>query len=299
MSQRVKSAAERALSIVENSSRVRIQDLRDNIGARTSGRQVRKSANQGGHTRGALQHAAKPPLGWIWGNFFSPWQRLFPGEKHFNANINTRREYIPLSLVELSRLIDLGWVNPLFPIDAAVLFATRKFVVQSMSRQYGFYLTAEGADDFTHKIDIEVQYASRTAISAVERAGGRIRVAYYDSSTLQAAMDPRAWFKSGKPVPARKAPPPSLLEYYSDASNRGYLAKSAELAEARKRLALVMGYDLPEKEICLGEKGPTQVFYGIPPGAVVSLADKKVFLPSHPVVKDYYQKHFVADKQFS
>ncbi|KAJ1361549.1 hypothetical protein KIN20_020825 [Parelaphostrongylus tenuis] len=298
MSQRVKSAAERALSIVEKSSRVKILDLRDNIGARTSGRQVKKSANQGGHTRGALQHAAKPPLGWIWGNFFQPWQRLFPGEKHFNADINTRREYIPLSLVELSRLIDLGWVKPSYPIDAATLFGTRKFALQSMSRHYGFDLTAEGADDFTHKVDIEVQYASGSAISAIERAGGRIRVAYYDSSSLQAAMDPRSWFKSGKPVPARKAPPPSLLEYYTDASNRGYLAESAQLAEARKRLALVMGYDLPKEEICLGEKHPAQVFHGIPPGAVISLVDKKVFLPTHPAVREYYLGNFVADKQF-
>lgn len=298
MSQKVKSAAERALSIVEKSSRVRIQDLHDNIGARTSGRQVRKSANQAGHTRGALQHAAKPPLGWIWGNFFAPWHRLFPGEKYFNADINMRREYIPLSLVELSRLIDLGWVNPLFPIDAAVLFGTRKFGHRSMARQYGFDLTAEGADDFTHRIDIEVQYASETTISAIERVGGRIRVAYYDPSSLQAAMDPRAWFKSGKPVPARKAPPPSLIEYYTDASKRGYLAGSVELAEARKRLALVMGFELPKEEICLGNKEPTQVFHGIPPGAVVSLVDKKVFLPSHPVVKDYYMKNFVSDKQY-
>ncbi|KIH42791.1 hypothetical protein ANCDUO_27220, partial [Ancylostoma duodenale] len=64
MAQKAKSAVERALRIVEKSSRVRIQDLRDNIGARTSGRQVTKRANQAGHTRGALQHAAKPPLGW-------------------------------------------------------------------------------------------------------------------------------------------------------------------------------------------------------------------------------------------
>ncbi|KJH48258.1 hypothetical protein DICVIV_05620 [Dictyocaulus viviparus] len=291
MSQKVKSAAERALSIVEKSSRVRIQDLRDNIGARTSGRQA-------GHTRGALQHAAKPPLGWIWGNFFQPWQRLFPGEKYFNADINTRREYIPLSLVELSRLIDLGWVNPKFPIDITTLFATRKFQVEALPMQYGFDLTPEGADDFTHKIDIEVQYASESSISAVEKAGGRIRVAYYDSTAFQAAMDPLKWFKAGNPVPARKAPPPSLLEYYTNASNRGYLAESHELVEARKRLALVMGYDLPNEEICLGQKEPNQVFHGIPPGAVVSLTDKKVFLPTHPVVKDYYQKHFVTDKQY-
>lgn len=43
--------------------------------------------NQAGHTIGELQHAAKPPLGWIWGNFYQPWQRLFPGEEHFNGDI--------------------------------------------------------------------------------------------------------------------------------------------------------------------------------------------------------------------
>ncbi|PIO75588.1 hypothetical protein TELCIR_02364 [Teladorsagia circumcincta] len=273
MAQRVTSSAERALRIVEKSSR-------------------------GGHTRGALQHAAKPPLGWIWGNFFQPWQRLFPGEKYFNADINIRREYVPLSLIELSRLIDLGWVDPSLPIDVAALCRTRKFQIKPKLRQCGFDLTGEGADDFSHKIDIEVQYASQTAISAIEKAGGRIRVAYYDPDSLQAAVDPKAWFMSGHPVPARKAPPPSLLEYYRNPSNRGYLAESAELVDARKRLALVMGYDIPDNEISVGEKGPTQVFHGIPPGAVVSLTDRKIFLPTHPVVRDYYQKSFVADKQF-
>ncbi|VDP03147.1 unnamed protein product [Heligmosomoides polygyrus] len=298
MAQRAASSAERALQIVEKSSKVRIQDLRDNIGARTAGRQVKKHANQAGHTRGALQHAAKPPLGWIWGNFFQPWQRLFPGEKYFNADINIRREYVPLSLVELSRLIDLGWVDPSKPIDVAALCATRKFRIQPKLRQCGFDLTAEGADDFTHKIDIEVQYASQSAISAIERVGGRIRVSYYDPDSLQAAVDPRTWFRSGVPVPARKAPPPSLLEYYTNASNRGYLAESDELVDARRRLALVMGYELPKDETRLGEKAPTQVFHGIPPGAVVSLADKKVFLPTNPIVRDYYMTKFVSDKQF-
>ncbi|WKX89295.1 hypothetical protein Q1695_008722 [Nippostrongylus brasiliensis] len=299
------SAAERALRIVEKSSRVRIQDLRDNVGARTSGRQVGKNANQAGHTRGALQHAAKPPLGWIWGNFFQPWQRLFPGEKFFNADINIRREYVPLSLVELSRLIDLGWVDPNRPIDVTALCATRKFRIQPKLRQCGFDLTAEGADDFVHKIDVEVQYASQSAISAVERAGGRVRVTYYDPDSLQAAVDPRAWFKSGNPVPARKAPPPSLLEYYTDATNRGYLADADQLVEARKRLALIEVFSVGRQK--KGQQrdrstdhqiAPTQVFHGIPPGAVVSLADKKVFLPTDPVVRDYYLKSFVSDKRF-
>ncbi|CAJ0596041.1 unnamed protein product [Cylicocyclus nassatus] len=298
MTQAAKSAAERALCIVEKSSRVRIQDLRDNVGARTLGRQVHKKHNQAGHTRGALQHAAKPPLGWIWGDFYKPWHRIFPGDKNFNADINIRREYVPLSLIELCRLIDLGWVDPSRPIDVAALCATQKFVIKPNLRQCGFDLTSEGADIFTYKIDIEVQYASQSAISAIERAGGRIRVAYYDPESLQAAVDPRTWFRLGKPVPARKAPPPSLLEYYTDPLNRGYLADFHELGKARQRLGLVRGYKVPDEETRLGDKGPTQVFYGIPPGALVSLADKKVFLPTNPIVRDYYHKDFVADKQF-
>lgn len=51
-------------------------------------RQIKSSLhNQAGHTIGELQHAAKPPLGWIWGNFYQPWERLFPGEEHFNGDI--------------------------------------------------------------------------------------------------------------------------------------------------------------------------------------------------------------------
>ncbi|PIC55578.1 hypothetical protein B9Z55_000792 [Caenorhabditis nigoni] len=86
-SQALRSAKERALQIVEKASRIRIQDARDNIGARTAGRQLKKGHNQMGHTQGALERAAKPPLGWIWGDFFRPWQRMYPGEKLFNADI--------------------------------------------------------------------------------------------------------------------------------------------------------------------------------------------------------------------
>jgi hypothetical protein len=69
---------------------IRLQDLRDNPGARTTPRQVTSKHNQAGHTIGELQHASKPPLGWVWGNFYRPWQRLFPGERFFNGDINIR-----------------------------------------------------------------------------------------------------------------------------------------------------------------------------------------------------------------
>jgi hypothetical protein len=33
-----------------------------------------------------LQTAAKPPLGWIWGDFYTPWQRKFPSDPYFNKD---------------------------------------------------------------------------------------------------------------------------------------------------------------------------------------------------------------------
>lgn len=46
-------------------------------------------------------------------------------------------------------------------------------------------------------MNLEVQWASQTAIAAVEKAGGRIRTAYYDAAALEAAIDPEKWFLLG------------------------------------------------------------------------------------------------------
>jgi large subunit ribosomal protein L15 len=68
---------------------------------------------------------------------------------------------------------------------------------------------------------LEVQWASQTTISAVERAGGRIRLAYYDKDSLAAAVNPRAFFEKGQPIPRRKCPPHSLMAFYMNPKNRG------------------------------------------------------------------------------
>lgn len=298
MSQAARSAKERALQIVEQASRIRIQDARDNIGARTTGRQLKKGHNQMGHTQGALERAAKPPLGWIWGDFFRPWQRMYPGEKLFNADINTRREYIPLSLVELARLIDLGWINPRQPIDISTLCTTQKFQINPKMRQYGFDLTEEGADSFPYSIDIEVQYATPSAIAAVEKAGGRVRTAYYDVESLEAAINPKCWFEAEKVVPKRKQPPQSLLEYYMDAKNRGYLCEEQEIEKERALSAQIRGYTLPPPPSSAALKAVDQVFHGIPSGSVVSLADRKVFVTKNELHREYYSSRR-ADKLYS
>ncbi|VDM95185.1 unnamed protein product [Thelazia callipaeda] len=302
----IKSARERALRYVKSASRLQKQDLRDNPGARTQGRQVMSSLhNQAGHTIGELQHAAKPPLGWIWGNFYLPWQRLFPGEEHFNGDINLRREYPPLSLIELQRLIDLGWLDTSSLIDITALCNTQRYQCKPSLRQFGVQLTDQGADCFVSAINLEVQWASETAIAAVERAGGRIRVAYYDAAALEAAVDPEKWFLSGKPVPRRKAPPQNLLSYYTDARRRGYLADASDLDKAEEDLAQIMGYERKPAQDSWEEKRPDQLFLGIPSGSILSLKDRKCFAPLHPVLRKYYGldddtgENFVADHSYA
>uniref|UniRef100_A0AC34RAI2 Uncharacterized protein n=1 Tax=Panagrolaimus sp. JU765 TaxID=591449 RepID=A0AC34RAI2_9BILA len=142
-SKAVKSATERALGYVEKTSRIKLQDLRDNPGARTAGRLLRGNHNQLGHTVGELQRAAKPPLGWVWGDFFRPWHRMFPGEKSFNGDINLRREYVPLSLLELQRMIDLGWLETNKLIDVSMLCNTKLVKCNPQWRQFGIHLTDE------------------------------------------------------------------------------------------------------------------------------------------------------------
>ncbi|KAI6214025.1 hypothetical protein M3Y94_00220200 [Aphelenchoides besseyi] len=285
------SQVERATKYIEEASRVRLQDIKDNPGARVGGRLVRAGKhNQGGHTIGELQRAAKPPLGWLWGDFFRPWHRMFPGDKHFNGDINLRREYVPLSLVELQRLIDLNWLKTDQLIDLTQLCNTQLVKVKSEWRQFGVHLTDEGSDIFTTPINLEVQWASQTAIAAVERAGGRIRLAYYDIESVGMLANPRAYFEKGIPVPRRKRPPHSLISFYSNPKNRGYLAEESECEKAADELAQILDYKRTQSipSHVQEEKHPDHIFLGIEPGSLVSLADKKIFRPTHPVHRDFY-----------
>ena len=145
-------------------------------------------------------------------------------------------------------------------------------------------------------------------IGAIERAGGKIRTAYYDLESLRAAVDPLKWFKDGNPIPGRKMPPHSLLGYYANANNRGYfylsllsfllfafryLAEDSDITKSEHRLAEILEYernvDPQLSEVWRKEsKKPNEIFLGLKPGSLVSLADRKVFEPTHPAIIEHY-----------
>ncbi|GMR47496.1 hypothetical protein PMAYCL1PPCAC_17691 [Pristionchus mayeri] len=270
------SAREKAYRMVDETARINMHELKDNPGARVEGRLIRKATNQAGHTQGALERAAKPPLGWIWGDFYRPWHRMFPGERKFNSDIQIRRPLIPISLIEICRLVDLGYLDSSKLIDLPTLMGTRKLQLRD---EVGIMLTSEGCSSLSIPLHLEVQATDQETIGAIEREGGTIRVSYYDAISLKCVANPVGWMNSGEPIPSRRTPPLSLFDSFTDPVKRGYLAPQEEIEKERRKLALLLGYEYKEEKK-VGEKRINQVFEGIPAGSIVNLKEKKVFTPT-------------------
>ena len=87
---------------------------------------------------------------------------------------------------------------------------------------WGVKLLSTGAEDFDIPVTIEVQRASRSAIAAVEAAGGSIECKYYNKLGLRALLTPEK-FKTG--IPRLPMPKPKLRTWYENPDNRGVLPK--------------------------------------------------------------------------
>lgn len=190
-----------------------------------------------------------------------------------------------MTLLQLQTLIDSNRLDAQAPIDLTQICNTGLFHIRPDHRHFGIQLTDDGANQFTAKINIEVQHATELVIATIERAGGVIRTAYYDPYSIWAIRNPKKWFEKGVPLPRRMLPPQDAVEYYTDAKNRGYLADPAEVAKERLVLAQKYGYELPvveqdeQRELLTQIKDPRQIFFGLNPGWVISVKDKAIIKP--------------------
>lgn len=144
-----------------------------------------------------------------------------------------RREYPPMSLEKLQKLIDTNRIDPEHPIDLTSFCNTGLFVIKPESRQFGIQITEDGSDLFKAKLNLEVQHASELVIATIEKNGGTIITSYYDTHSLWAVTNPKKWFEKGVPLPRRMLPPQDAVDYYTDPKNRGYLADPAEISKER------------------------------------------------------------------
>lgn len=134
---------------------------------------------------------------------------------------------------ELQKLFDTDRIDPSKPIDLTQICNTGIYNIKPDSRQYGFQLKDEGIEYFNAKINIEVQHASELVIATIERLGGVIRTAYFDTQALWAMKNTRRFFGKGVPIPRRMLPPQDAVAYYTDPKNRGYLADPEEISKER------------------------------------------------------------------
>ncbi|XP_056377900.1 39S ribosomal protein L15, mitochondrial [Hyla sarda] len=289
------SGGTKAGDLLKTLPRVSLANLRPNPGARQRER-LRGRGRHGGNRsgrghKGEKQRGNRPRLGFEGGQ--TPFYLVIP-KYGFNEGHSFRRQYHPLSLKKLQYLIDLGRVDPSLPIDLTQLVNARGVTIQPLKRDYGVQLVEEGADLFCAKVNIEVQWASELAIAAIEKNGGVITTGYYDPRNLEVLCKPVPFFTRGKPIPKRMLPPEDLVKYYTDAENRGYIADPVKVAEARKHLAQKYGYILPDitkdelYEMLCTRKDPRQIFFGLAPGWVVNLKEKKILKPTDERLLAYY-----------
>ncbi|XP_015601892.1 39S ribosomal protein L15, mitochondrial [Cephus cinctus] len=289
-----KYGRELALSMLRTLPRVTLGNIRNNPGSRKNpkrGRGQHGGDKHGAGNKGSGQRQNYMRLGYETGN--TPFYLRFGYEPYYKGH-HLRRQYPPLSLKTLQMLIDTNRLDISKPIDLTALQNTGVFSIKLDWKHSGFQLTDEGANHFKAKINIEVQWTSEPVIAAIEKNGGVITTAYYDTNSLFSVVDPETTFRRGEPIPKRLLPPADCLEYYSSAATRGYLADPEKISYERLVLAQKYGYQLPkieddpDYEILTMRKDPRQIFYGLEPGWVVSLKDKAILKPKDEYLKEYY-----------
>lgn len=205
-----------------------------------------------------------------------------------------KRQYPPLSMLDLQKMIDVNRLDISKPIDLCAILNTGLYKISPDQHQFGVQLTDEGADIFCAKINLEVQWANDLIVAAIEKSGGVITTAYYDVHSLHVMMDSKRFFERGIPIPRRMIPPADAIEYYSDPAKRGYLADPEKISQERLVLAQKYGYHLPRieddpdyKMLC-ERKDPRQIFFGLDPGWVVNLKDRVILKPEEEELVEYY-----------
>lgn len=282
-----------ALLMLRTLPRVALNNIRDNPNSKKKDKRGR--AQHGGDTHGCGTKGSKARqnfmrIGYETGN--NPFYKRPPNEPYYKGH-HLRRQYPPISLLKLQKMIDTSRLDISKPIDLVALIRTGLFDLRPDERHFGFQLTDEGANIFNAKINIEVQAASELVISTIERCGGNIITAFYDMHSLQAMINPERFFKKGIPIPRRMVPPESAIPFYADPKQRGFLAKPEDIEYEKLVLSQKYGYVLPKRdeadfELMNARKDPLQIFYGLQPGWVVNLAKKAIYKPLEQSINDYF-----------
>ncbi|CAH1396668.1 unnamed protein product [Nezara viridula] len=291
----IKNGSIEALKMLRALPRVSLANIR-NTGAPKKfvrGRGQHGGDKHGAGNKGSGQRQNYMRLGFETGN--NPFYLRFPYEPYYKGH-HFRKQYLPLSLLQLQKMIDTNRIDISEPIDLATLCNTGLYKLRPEEKHYGVHLTDEGTDIFSSKINIEVQWANEATIAAIERNGGFITTGFFDIHSLWLLKDPEAFFRRGQPIPRRMLPSEDVILYYSSPENRGYLADPEKISYERLVLSQKFGYELPSLsesdsmyDVLMERKDPRQIFYGLEPGWIVNLVEKEIYKPKDQELIEYYK----------
>jgi large subunit ribosomal protein L15 len=160
---------------------MKLNELRDNPGARKPGKRVGRGIGSGkGKTAGKGVKGQKARSGVAINGFEGgqmPIYRRLPKRGFTNT---FRVEYQEVNLGRLQKAIDEGRLDAGQTVDAAALEAA------GLVRKAKDGIKLLGSGDLTAKLTIAVTAASKGAVEAVERAGGSVSVTRSAAEAAQA-----------------------------------------------------------------------------------------------------------------
>jgi len=164
---------------------MKLNELKDNDGARKGRMRVGRGIGSGkGKTAGRGQKGAKARSGVSINGFEGGQMPLHMRLPKRGFNNIFRKDYAEVNLGMVQKAIDAGKLDASATIDQAALRAAGI----SRGGKHGVRLLAKG--ELTAKVSFTVAGASRSAVEAVEKAGGKVEILV--------ARDPAALAKAKK-----------------------------------------------------------------------------------------------------
>lgn len=182
-----------------------------------------------GHKGQKSRASSGPHRGFIGGQ--TPLHKLMPKRGFKNKNAV---DLHGVNVKDVQLYLDMGRLKA--PEDGAPI-VMRDLVrcgLVSRLRGDGIKLLGDGGEGFTAPVHLEVTRASKSAIAAVERAGGSVTSVYHNKLALRAHLRPEKFLV----LPKTAKPPPRLMPYYLDFNNRGFLSPEIQLRKQLQKLSL-------------------------------------------------------------
>jgi len=160
----------------------------------------------------------------------TPLHRRMP-KRGFN-NI-FRRDFQELNLADLQKAIDDGKIGSGETITGTSLTAAG--VIRR--ERDGLRLLGNGKDSFKAKVTIEVAGASKSAIAAVEKAGGKVVVLTFERPGVTKDIEAKRARQAKRKAKETKAAPKAAAEDAGETADKGKGEKAAKPAKAEKPAA--------------------------------------------------------------